>query len=132
MLENLSAAHLADGCLRVGVRPRCVALTPVTLGMRVAGPARVVRHYGSVDIFLETIEAAAPGDVLVVDNAGRRDESCVGDLVTIEVKHAGLAGIVIWGCHRDTAEIRSLGLPVLVWGRLPQDPYAWMRATTCR
>ena len=96
MLENLSTAHLADGCLRVGVQPRCVALAPVTVGMRVAGPARVVRHYGSVDIFLEMLEAAAPGNVLVVDNAGRRDESCVGDLVTIEVKHAGLAGIVIW------------------------------------
>ena len=47
---------------------------------------------GSVDIFLETIEAAAPGDVMVVDHAGRRDESCVGDLITIEVNQAGLIG----------------------------------------
>jgi len=68
------------------------------------------------------MEAAAPGDILVVDNAGRRDESCVGDLVTIEVKHAGLAGIVIWGCHRDTAEIRSLGLPVFSLGAVAAGP----------
>jgi 4-hydroxy-4-methyl-2-oxoglutarate aldolase len=122
MLEKLSTAHLADGCLRVGVQPRCVALAPVTPGMRVAGPARVVRHYGSVDIFLETIEAAAPGDVMVVDNAGRRDESCVGDLITIEAKHAGLAGMVIWGCHRDTAEIRNLGLPVFSLGAVAAGP----------
>jgi 4-hydroxy-4-methyl-2-oxoglutarate aldolase len=122
MLENLSTAHLADGCLRIGLQPRCVTLAPVTLGMRVAGPARVVRHYGSVDIFLETIEAAAPGDVMVVDNAGRRDESCVGDLVAMEVKHAGLAGIVIWGCHRDTAEIRNVGLPVFSLGAVVTGP----------
>ena len=122
MLEKLSTAHLADGCLRVGVQPRCVALAPVTPGMRVAGPARVVRHYGSVDIFLETIEAAVPGDVMVVDNAGRRDESCIGDLITIEAKHAGLAGIVIWGRHRDTAEIRNLGLPVFSLGAVAAGP----------
>jgi 4-hydroxy-4-methyl-2-oxoglutarate aldolase len=122
MLEELSTAHLADGCLRVGVQLRCVALTPVSPGMRVAGPARVVRHYGSVDIFLETIEAAAPGDVMVIDNAGRRDESCVGDLIAIEAKQAGLAGIVIWGCHRDTAEIRNLGLPLFSLGAVAAGP----------
>src|SRR2546430_7564560 len=33
------------------------------------------RSVGSVDIFLEALEKAAPGDVLVVDNGGRVDES---------------------------------------------------------
>jgi regulator of RNase E activity RraA len=42
------------------------------------------------------------GDVLVVDNGGRLDEACVGDLVALEAKHAGVAGIAIWGLHRDT------------------------------
>jgi 4-hydroxy-4-methyl-2-oxoglutarate aldolase len=122
MLENLSTAHLADGCLRAGVRPRCVGLRPVTPGMRMAGPARVVHHYGSVDIFLETFESASPGDVLVIDNTGRADESCIGDLVTIEAKQAGLAGIVVWGYHRDTAEIRNLGLPVFSLGAISAGP----------
>jgi hypothetical protein len=30
-----------------------------------------VRHYGSVDIFLEAMTAARPGDVLMIDNQGR-------------------------------------------------------------
>jgi regulator of RNase E activity RraA len=35
------------------------------------------QHVGSVDIFLEALEGAAPGEVLVVDNGGRLDEACV-------------------------------------------------------
>ena len=43
---------------------------------------------------------AAPGDVLVVDNGGRLDEACVGDLVALEAQAAGVEGMVIWGLHR--------------------------------
>jgi regulator of RNase E activity RraA len=75
-----------------------------------------------VDVFLEAFETAAPGDVLVVDNGGRLDESCVGDLVVLEAQAAGLAGIVVWGLHRDTADIQSIGLPVFSLGSVPTGP----------
>src|SRR6184192_3369929 len=61
-------------------------------------------------------------DVLVVDNGGRLDESCVGDLVALEVQAAGLEGNVIWGLHRDTADIRAIGLPVFSLGAIPTGP----------
>jgi regulator of RNase E activity RraA len=78
---------------------------------------------GSVDVFLEALEERAqPGDVLVVDNAGRTDESCVGDLVVLETQAAGLSGIVIWGLHRDSADIRTIGLPVFSLGTIPTGP----------
>ncbi len=73
-------------------------------------------------MFLEAIGAAASGDVMVVDNGGRLDEACVGDLVALEVKGAGLAGIVIWGLHRDSTEITEIGLPVFSLGALPSGP----------
>ena len=60
--------------------------------------------------------------MLVVDNAGRDDEACVGDLITLEVRHAGLSGIVIWGLHRDTSELRTIRLPVFSQGALPAGP----------
>ena len=56
------------------------------------GRVRHARHYGSVDVFLEAMEMASPGEVLVVDNAGRRDEACIGDLIALETKMEGLAG----------------------------------------
>jgi len=80
------------------------------------------RHAGSVDIFLEVFETSAPGDVLVVDNGGRTDEACAGDLVALEAQAAGLAGIVIWGLHRDTDDIRKIGLPVFSLGAISAGP----------
>jgi regulator of RNase E activity RraA len=105
---TLTTAHLADACLRAQVPVR-------------SAPA-LLQAVGSVDIFLEALEAAAPGDVLVVDNAGRLDEACVGDLVALEARGAGLEGIVIWGLHRDTVDIRAIGLPLFSLGAIPTGP----------
>ena len=118
----LTTAHLADACLRARVPLRCAPLHAVTPGSRVAGRVTPARHVGSVDIFLEVLEGAGPGDVLVVDNGGRPDEACVGDLVVLETQAAALAGIVIWGLHRDTADIRAIGLPVFSLGAIPAGP----------
>ena len=120
----LTTAHIADACIRASVPVRCgpAALQAVTPGSKLAGKVCPARHCGSVDIFLETIEKAEPGAVLVVDNAGRLDESCIGDLVVLEAQQAGLTGIVIWGLHRDTADIRAIGLPVFSLGKIPTGP----------
>ena len=124
LFQDLTTAHVADACLRLGITVRCAppTLRPVWAGIHVVGRARPVRHVGSVDVFLEALGHAAPGDVLVVDNEGRTDEACVGDLVALEVARAGLVGIVIWGLHRDTAQLRAIGLPVLSLGAYPDGP----------
>ncbi|MFE9425085.1 RraA family protein [Kitasatospora sp. NPDC006697] len=122
---SLSTAHLADACIRAGVAVRCApAGVQARVGaVKVAGRVAPARHVGSVDLFLEVLERhAGPGDVLVVDNGGRLDEACVGDLVALEVAAAGLAGVVIWGLHRDTADLRAIGLPVFSLGSLPTGP----------
>ena len=119
---RVTTAHLADACVRAGVPVRCAPVHPVAPGTRLAGRVLPARHAGSVDVFLEAIDGARPGDVLVVDNGGRRDEACVGDLVVLEAQAAGLAGLVVWGLHRDTADIRAIGLPVLSLGALPTGP----------
>jgi regulator of RNase E activity RraA len=121
---TLTTAHLADACIRAQIPVRCAPalLRAVVPGSRLAGRASPARHVGSVDIFLEAIDGAAPGDVLVIDNGGRFDESCVGDLVVLEAQAAGLEGIVIWGLHRDTADIRVRGLPIFSLGTIPTGP----------
>src|SRR2546430_17629057 len=121
----LTTAHVADAC-RPAPRPvRCASalLGAVVPGSRLAGRVCPARHAGSVDAFLEAFEMAAPGDVLVVDNGGRLDEACVGDLVALEAQAAGVEGMVIWGLHRDTADIRARGLPVFSLGAIPHGPH---------
>jgi len=121
---ELTTAHLADACIRAGVPVRCApaGMRPVLAGHRLAGRVAPARHAGSVDIFLEALEQAAVGDVLVVDDGGRLDAACVGDLIVLEAARAGLAGVVAWGLHRDTADIRTIGLPIFSLGSTPTGP----------
>jgi regulator of RNase E activity RraA len=121
---GLSTANLADACMRADVPVRCshASMRAVVPGTRLAGRALPARHAGSVDIFLEAFEYAEAGCVLVVDNAARTDEACVGDLIVLEAQAAGLAGVLVWGLHRDTADIVAIGLPVFSLGSCPAGP----------
>ena len=124
LFQNLTTPHVADACLRSGVEIRCAPwdLRPLHTSNWVVGRVRPARHYGSVDIFLEALENASPGEVLLIDNSGRRDEACVGDLIALETKLAGLAGMIIWGLHRDTQELVEIGLPIFSLGECPTGP----------
>ena len=122
--DKLSTALIADAALRLKIPFRISppGLWPVKPNHCLAGPVLPVRHFGSVDVFLEAMQSACRGDVLVIDNGGRLDEGCIGDLTALEAEHCGLAGIIVWGAHRDSAELREIALPIFSYGTCPAGP----------
>jgi 4-hydroxy-4-methyl-2-oxoglutarate aldolase len=115
---------IADACalLQLPVRLGPPHIKPIRPSMKIMGPARPAKHAGSTDVFLEAIALSTPGDVLVIDNVGRLDEGCIGDLVAGEAHVARLAGVLVWGAHRDTAAIEAIGIPVWSLGTCPAGP----------
>lgn len=121
---GLSTPLIADAMVRLGIKPRFAppgikSLIPET---RVAGRVLSARHYGSVDVFFEAMISAQTGDILVIDNGGRKDEGCIGDLTALEARAFGISGMIVWGCHRDTKELIEIGFPVFSYGTCPFGP----------
>jgi 4-hydroxy-4-methyl-2-oxoglutarate aldolase len=122
--SSLSTALVADACVRRGIDLRIgpVGLGPIAAVGMIGGRVLPAQHAGSVDVFLEAIDGSQPGDILVIDNSGSLTEGCIGDLIALEAQAAGLAGIVVWGANRDTAELQVIGLPIFSLGRCPAGP----------
>lgn len=119
----VATAAVADAMTRLGLVVRvCRGVYPVRGVGSIAGPAVPCRHYGSVDVLFETLLGAESGDVVVIDNEARRDEGCIGDLFVREAAHRGVAGVVVNGCHRDTAVLTQIATPVFSLGAWPAGP----------
>ena len=127
-MNPIFTAQIADACIRLKVPFRVAPhgihpVFPVT--SMLSGVALPVRHVGSVDVFLEALEiagASAAGRIMVIDNAARTDEACIGDLVSLECKLAGVTAIVLNGLNRDCDDIAKVGLPVYSYGSCPTGP----------
>ena len=65
------------------------------------------------------IDAARPGDVIVVAADGRLDAAAWGGLLSLAATVRGVAGVIADGACRDVDEATDLGLPVYATGVTP-------------
>jgi 4-hydroxy-4-methyl-2-oxoglutarate aldolase len=124
IFAELTTPLIADACVRLQIPLRMAptGIHPLVPGMRVAGRVLPARHRGSVDVFIEAMKKSTSGDILVIDNQGRTDESCIGDLTVLEARAWGLSGFVVRGLIRDTNELVPIGFPVFSYGSIPAGP----------
>lgn len=122
--SDLSTPLIADACLRLNLSLRLAptGIRPLLSDSHLMGRVLPAKHFGSVDVFLEAMLNAEQGDVLVIDNQGRTDEGCIGDLTVLEARASGLAGIIVWGTHRDSEELIKIRFQVFSYGACPAGP----------
>jgi 4-hydroxy-4-methyl-2-oxoglutarate aldolase len=112
-LDRLALRGATFGVRPLWSCPRIVGRA-VTLKIKPAGLEKPKQHLGTA-----AIEAACPGDVIVIDSGGRPDTSAWGGLLSLAAKTKGLSGVVIDGACRDIDESRDVGFPVYARAVLP-------------
>ncbi|NLF31639.1 MAG: bifunctional hexulose-6-phosphate synthase/ribonuclease regulator, partial [Planctomycetes bacterium] len=109
ILQTVRTANISDGSHR---QPCLAGLHPLWIGAVAIGPAVTVRTVaGDWSKPVQAIDAARPGEVIVID-AGGRPPAVWGELATESAVGKALAGLVVDGAVRDSADIRRLAFPV--------------------
>lgn len=116
---KLDTPCVSDAMDKLGLKGGLLGIKPVVPGTAFCGTAYTV-HYtvcgavaGTVGDFLDEVE---PGDVVVIDNAGRDYCTVWGDLMTMTSLRNGIAGTVIDGVCRDIPLIREKKYPIFTKG----------------
>ena len=118
---SFQAAILADVAGRRGAANG--RIRPLRQGMRLAGPTLTVEVRPGDNLMIHAaMQLARPGDVLVIDGKGDLNSALMGTLMFSACKKLGIAGVVIDGAARDSAEVEGLGFPVFCVGTCPNGP----------
>ena len=100
--DTLHCLHTMDSGIKSRVK-----------GKIAAGPAFTVRCFpGSISTVHKALLEAKPGDVLVIDGASDNHGALLGELMALQCKVNGFAGVVVDGCVRDYQGLNELGFPV--------------------
>ena len=92
-------------------------------GLALCGVALTVRVRPGDNLMVhKALTLARPGDVLVVDGSGDISHALLGGLMRLAALARGVAGVVVDGAIRDTAEWAQGELPVFARGHAHRGP----------
>jgi len=116
----ISTSTISDALDKMGIPGGCLGIEPLVQGVKMAGPALTVRYIpvGAVKGTVgDYIDQAKAGDVIVLDNGGRKDCTVWGDILTLTAQQKGIAGTVIDGVCRDVSAILEDRYPLFSRGK---------------
>ena len=121
LIPAITTSAILSACQsnQVQVRRAPATVKSIRPDMFCSGTAKLVCDPRDASSLLEAFNGIGPGDVVVVDNRGRMDHACLGQLLVLEGMAAGASGFVVWGCHRDHLALLTMGFPVFSCGPVP-------------
>jgi regulator of RNase E activity RraA len=121
-LARIDSCALSDALDKLGIKGCVTGLPPLSCIRRIAGRVRTVKlvakekatprsgppkHLGC-----SAIEAAAPGEIIVVEQKSGIDCGSWGGILSLGAKLRGVAGVIADGPVRDVDEARDMDFPV--------------------
>ncbi len=115
----LTATLASDATEGQGVLPNIIL--PLLANSRVVGPAQVLMMSRDDNLAVREFLDAGPeaGCVVVAAGGSASRTATIGGLLALEMRQAGIVGLVTDGLVRDAREIRELSFPVWCRGVTP-------------
>lgn len=114
-LLTVGVCGLSDALDKLGIDGQCLGIMPFGPAMKLAGPAFTIRMVPvgqSGGVVGDYIDDVGEGDIVVIDNDGRRDATVWGDILTTVASAKKIGGTVIDGVCRDIQASLTVGYPI--------------------
>ena len=125
-LSRLDTCAVSDALDKLGERGTVNGIRSLTGPAKIAGRVVTVKLVDLVEgatpkrhLCTAAIEAAAPGNVIVVEHHTRDDCAGWGGILSTAAKERGIAGTIVDGLARDIDESREAGYPVFARAATP-------------
>jgi 4-hydroxy-4-methyl-2-oxoglutarate aldolase len=112
-LDKLGLSGVAPGLARLSTETK-LAGRVLTVKLETANGRLAERH-----LCTAAIEAASPGDILVIEHHTRADCAGWGGLLSRAALVKNVQGVIVDGLCRDIDEGRELGFPIFARGVIP-------------
>ena len=112
--KKLDTTEVADAINRFGYNTGMFGLNCIVSGTKVCGQAFTVLFgvcQGGFEGKMDYLDDVPAGNVIVIDNDGRLDYSCWGDLMSRVAMRNGVNGTIADGIIRDIPDIREMKYP---------------------
>ncbi len=117
-LSRLDSCAVSDALDKLGLKGSVTGLHRYSSDKRIAGRVLTVRldrtegRSNTRHLCTAAIEAATPGNIIVVEQRTGIDAACWGGNLTIGAQVKGVAGVIVEGPARDIDDSRRLDFPV--------------------
>jgi regulator of RNase E activity RraA len=117
-LLKLDTCVVSDTLDKLGINGAVIGLQPMWHCPKIAGPVITVKLKTKGDeppirhLCTAAVEASKPGDIIVIDHAGRDYAAGWGGILSQAAKVKGVAGVICDGAIRDLDESHEIKFPV--------------------